>query len=182
MTENQIQAGSSVESLCKKCKTVTDHHVVVMAGDKIAKVECKVCNARHAFVSPKAEPKVKTPAVPRPKKAALASTKQALALAEHWEKMVTPCAKPLTYTMERKLQVGDVIDHRLWTGLCAEVHEAVHGRSPVQGRRSQYALRSVQVIRVAVGSSVTRPGRAACPDLCLPQKDPFVLFSVLDVA
>ncbi len=111
MTENQIQAGSSVESLCKKCKTVTDHHVVVMAGDKIAKVECKVCNARHAFVSPKAEPKVKTPAVPRPKKAALASTKQALALAEHWEKMVTPCAKPLTYTMERKLQVGDVIDH-----------------------------------------------------------------------
>ena len=111
MTETQIQAGSSVESLCKKCKTVTDHHVVVMAGDKIAKVECKVCNARHAFASPKAEPKVKTPAVPRPKKAALASTKQALALAEHWEKMVTPCAKPLTYTMERKLQVGDVIDH-----------------------------------------------------------------------
>lgn len=111
MTENQIQAGSSVESLCKKCKTVTDHHVVVMAGDKIAKVECKVCNARHAFASPKAESKVKTPAVPRPKKAALASTKQALALAEHWEKMVTPCAKPLTYTMERKLQVGDVIDH-----------------------------------------------------------------------
>jgi hypothetical protein len=111
MTENQIQAGSSVESLCKKCKTVTDHHVVVMAGEKIAKVECKVCNARHAFVSPKAEPKVKTPAVPRPKKAALASTKQALALAEHWEKMVTPCSKPLTYTMERRLQVGDVIDH-----------------------------------------------------------------------
>ncbi len=111
MTENLIQAGSSVESQCKKCKTVTDHHVVVMVGEKIAKVECKVCNARHAYVSPKAEPKVKAPATPRPKKAALALTKQALALAEHWEKMVTPCAKPLTYSMERKFHVGDVIDH-----------------------------------------------------------------------
>ncbi|UTF51159.1 hypothetical protein NLA06_04480 [Desulfomicrobium sp. ZS1] len=111
MTENQIQAGSSVESLCKKCKTVTDHHVVVMAGEKIAKVECKVCNARHAYVSPTAEPKVKKPATPRPKKAALASTKQALALAEQWEKLVTPCAKPLTYSMERTFQIGDVIDH-----------------------------------------------------------------------
>ena len=111
MTENQIQAGSSVESLCKKCKTVTDHHVVVMSGEKIAKVECKVCNARHAYVSPTAEPKVKKPATPRPKKAALASSKQALALAEQWEKLVTPCAKPLTYSMERTFQIGDVIDH-----------------------------------------------------------------------
>lgn len=111
MTENQIQAGSSVESLCKKCKTVTDHHVVVMAGEKIAKVECKVCNARHAFASPKAEPKVKTPAAPRPKKAALASTKQAQALAEQWEKMVSPCSKPLTYSMERTFSVGDVVQH-----------------------------------------------------------------------
>ena len=59
MTDSQIQPGSSVESMCKKCKTVTDHHVVVMAGDKIAKVECKVCNARHAYASPKAEPKVR---------------------------------------------------------------------------------------------------------------------------
>jgi hypothetical protein len=111
MSENQIQAGSSVESQCKKCKTVTDHHVVVMSGDKIAKVECKVCRARHAYVSPTAEPKVKKPAVPRPKKAALASSKQAQAQAEHWEKMVSPCAKPLSYNMERSFQVGDVIDH-----------------------------------------------------------------------
>ena len=38
----QIQAGSSVESQCGKCKTVTDHHVVAMDGDQVAKVECKV--------------------------------------------------------------------------------------------------------------------------------------------
>jgi hypothetical protein len=111
MTEHQIEAGSSVESQCKKCKTVTDHYVVVMVGEKISKVECKVCKARHAFASPKAEPKVKTPAAPRPKKAALASSKQAQALAEQWEKMVSPCSKPLTYSMDRTFSVGDVVEH-----------------------------------------------------------------------
>lgn len=114
MTKNPIQAGSSVESKCKKCATVTDHHVVTMAGEKIAKVECKVCNARHAYASPRAEPKEKKPATPRPGKAALASSKQALALAEQWEKLVTPCAKPLTYNMARTFQIGDVIDHPIF--------------------------------------------------------------------
>lgn len=111
MTEHQIEAGSSVESLCKKCKTLTDHYVVVMAGDKISKVECKVCKARHAYASAKAEPKVKKPAAPRPKKAALASSRQAQALAEQWEKMVAPCTKPLMYSMERTFSVGDVVEH-----------------------------------------------------------------------
>jgi len=97
--------------MCKKCKTVTDHYVVVMAAEKISKVECKVCKARHAFASPKAEPKVKAAATPRPKKASLASSKQAQALAEQWEKMVSSCERPLSYSMERSFQVGDVIDH-----------------------------------------------------------------------
>jgi len=118
MTDNQIQAGSSVESLCRKCKTVTDHHVVVMDGDKIVKVECKVCRGRHAYASPKAEPKAKTPAAPRPRsaspvssRAAAASSRQAQAQAEQWEKLVAPCVTPLEYTMERTFRVGDVIDH-----------------------------------------------------------------------
>ena len=129
MTENQIQAGSSVESLCKKCKTVTDHHVVAMLGDKIAKVECKVCRARHAYASPKAEPKA--PAAPRvkssatgsvsapaaapraasPKKTSAAASRQAQAQAEQWEKLVGPCASPVPYAMDRSFRTGDVINH-----------------------------------------------------------------------
>lgn len=111
MTEHQIEAGSSVESQCKKCKTVTDHYVVVMSGEKISKVECKVCKARHAYASPTAAPKAKTPAAPRPKKAAPAAGRQAQAMAEQWEKMVAPCAKPLPYSMDRAFAAGDVLDH-----------------------------------------------------------------------
>jgi hypothetical protein len=128
MSEKLIQAGSSVESHCRKCKTVTDHHVVVMDGEAIVKVECKVCKGRHAFKAP-AEPKVKAPAVSRPKKEAstgqpsaarqaaaatrqtAAATKQAQAMAEQWEKLVAPCASPAAYSMERVFRTGDVINH-----------------------------------------------------------------------
>lgn len=131
MSENQIQAGSSVESLCKKCKTVTDHHVVAMLGDKIAKVECKVCHARHSYTSPKAEakapaasrvrsaatgivketPQAAAPKAASPRKSNAAASRQAQAQAEQWEKLVGPCLAPLAYNMERTFRVGDVIDH-----------------------------------------------------------------------
>jgi len=108
---------------------VTDHHVVVMDGETIAKVECKVCKARHAYKSPLTAPKTKTPAASRPKKEAssgppsaarqaaaatrltVAATKQAQILTEQWEKLVAPCAKPSAYSMERAFRTGDVIDH-----------------------------------------------------------------------
>lgn len=131
MSENQIQAGSSVESLCKRCKTVTDHHVVAMLGEKIAKVECKVCRARHSYASPKAE--AKAPAAPRvrsgatgsvkevspaaapkaasPRKTSAAAGRQAQAQAEQWEKLVGQCLSPLAYGMDRTFRTGDVIDH-----------------------------------------------------------------------
>ena len=131
MSENQIQAGSSVESLCKKCKTVTDHHVVAMLGDKIAKVECKVCRARHSYTSPKAETKAQTaprvrsgatgtvkeipqaaaPKAASPRKSSAAASRQAQAQAEQWEKLVGPCPAPLAYGMDRTFRAGDVIDH-----------------------------------------------------------------------
>lgn len=131
MTENQIQAGSSVESVCRKCKAVTDHHVVAMMGDKIAKVECKVCRARHAYVSPKAEAKpapaarvrngatgvvtTAASAAPAPRAAkpakSSAATRQAMALTAQWEKLVADCTAPLEYSMDRTYRAGDVIDH-----------------------------------------------------------------------
>jgi len=131
MTENQIQAGSSVESVCKKCKAVTDHHVVAMLGDKIAKVECKVCRARHAYASPKAEAKAApaarvrngatgavTPATsPAPAARAAkparvtAAVKQAQAHAAQWEKLTSGSGEPLGYAMDRTYSVGDLLNH-----------------------------------------------------------------------
>lgn len=115
MNTEPIQAGSSVESTCRKCKTVTDHHVVVMIDDKIGKVQCKVCNGKHAYRPPKEEPKPKTP---RAKKAAAAKKpaapkKLSPEVVAHWEKMVeaTSPEQILPYAMTGSFQAGDVINH-----------------------------------------------------------------------
>lgn len=112
MTQNQIQAGSSVESLCRKCKTVTDHHVVVMDGEKIVKVECKVCSGRHAYKSPQAaaaEPKVRS-TQPKASRQPVTSKKQSATVEAMWEKAVAGAA-PVPYSMTGCFRSGDVIDH-----------------------------------------------------------------------
>ncbi|NCD24087.1 MAG: hypothetical protein EOL86_00645 [Deltaproteobacteria bacterium] len=99
--------------MCKRCKTVTDHHVVVMDGDKIAKVECKVCGGRHAFQSatpaPKAKPKTTTPRAPKGQSAA-AQRRQSAAVEAVWEKNVAGSV-PQPYAMTFSFKAGDVIDH-----------------------------------------------------------------------
>lgn len=116
-----LQAGSSVESQCKKCKTVTDHHVVAMNGEKIVKVQCKVCSARHAYLSPATEkapkePKVpkepkalKEPKAPRAKKSVVAPHKAAST--EQWEKLVNDGLSRVSYAMTASFQVGDIMEH-----------------------------------------------------------------------
>ncbi len=51
-----VATGSDVESLCNKCGDVW-HVVVAMVGDKIAKVQCKQCNAYHRYRDPSGKKK-----------------------------------------------------------------------------------------------------------------------------
>jgi hypothetical protein len=114
MTRETMQAGSSVQSICRKCKGVTDHHVVVMIDEAIAKVQCKVCNGRHAYRSPEEKPKTKTPRSGKSKKAAAVPAKKSPVVLEHWEKMVGDVSgdRVLPYAMNGAFQAGDVIDHQ----------------------------------------------------------------------
>lgn len=117
MSDKKIQAGSSVESHCNKCKTVTDHYVIVMDGDQIAKVECKVCSGRHAFKDPNgsttkaAKTATRSAAArePRTPRVTLAQKKSA-AMQEQWEKAVNG-ANPRPYGMQNTFRAGDVVDH-----------------------------------------------------------------------
>lgn len=123
MTNEPVQAGSSVESACRKCKTVTDHHVVVMVDEKIGKVQCKVCGGQHAHRPPKAAPASKAviqpkAAVPKKPKASGAKKNTApkvpspevLAL---WESKIAsaPQADVKPYAMTAAFVGGDVISH-----------------------------------------------------------------------
>ncbi|TVQ98542.1 MAG: hypothetical protein EA399_09990 [Desulfovibrionales bacterium] len=123
MNTEPIQAGSSIESACRKCKTVTDHHVVVMLDGQIGKVQCKVCGGQHAHRPPKEAATPKAPAQPRTAgektKKTAASKKtvvpkkpspEVLALWESKISAVSP-ADIRTYAMTDAFQEGEVISH-----------------------------------------------------------------------
>jgi len=57
------EVGADVESVCKKCGDVW-HVIVAKVEDKIAKVQCKECNATHRY-KPKTAAKKKKPAAKR---------------------------------------------------------------------------------------------------------------------
>ncbi|PTN36546.1 hypothetical protein [Desulfonatronum sp. SC1] len=120
MTTETIQAGSSVESSCRKCKTVTDHHVVVMIDEKIGKVQCKVCGGQHAHRPPKAAAQPKAPAEKKPRASAAkkpaAPKKPSPEVLALWENKVASAApgdvKP--YAMTADFGDGDVINHSVF--------------------------------------------------------------------
>ena len=50
MTINEeLTAGDDIDSRCLKCKDVTNHTIVAMVGDKVAKVQCNVCRGLHNY-------------------------------------------------------------------------------------------------------------------------------------
>lgn len=113
MTQVSLQAGSSVESMCKRCKTVTDHHIVVMDGEKIVKVECKVCGGRHVYrpATPTATSSSKKADAPKTPRKVSSSRKTSVSVEAAWEKAVGDAENPVRYAMDAVLQDGDVCKH-----------------------------------------------------------------------
>ncbi|MBU0485413.1 MAG: hypothetical protein KKB30_12990 [Proteobacteria bacterium] len=63
-------AGDQIESRCLKCKVVTNHIIVAMTGETIAKVQCNSCGGSHNYRPPVAEKK-KTSSIMRRRDGAL---------------------------------------------------------------------------------------------------------------
>jgi hypothetical protein len=44
-----MRLGDSIDDHCSRCKRTTDHAIVAMAGDDVAKVLCRTCNFEHKY-------------------------------------------------------------------------------------------------------------------------------------
>ena len=111
----QLSAGSTIETLCTRCKRVLNHTIVAMVGEKIVRVECSTCHGVHAYHPVKAP---KEPAVSKgagTKAAAPRKTKadpEAAARAE-WEKLqpgMDP-AQAVPYDMNRSYRLNNLLSH-----------------------------------------------------------------------
>lgn len=107
-TKTILSAGEEVKSGCLKCKGLTNHTIVAMNGDSVAKVQCNVCKARHNY-RPEMPVKAKKktgPAVPR-------VTAVARKASENYGKMMDGRdeADALPYSMSTLFGRGDLVKH-----------------------------------------------------------------------
>jgi hypothetical protein len=107
MTTRKLEAGSPIDSHCQKCKELTSHTVIAMDGERVLKVQCKLCGGRHAL---RGAPKPASPG--RSKKAVVPSKKQDT-VAKEWDKQVGSAdpAGAHAYGMDKCFGKGDLIEH-----------------------------------------------------------------------
>jgi hypothetical protein len=115
MTAKNLTAGSEIDSHCLKCKDLTNHTIIALAEEKIAKVQCNVCKGKHKYRPAKPEK-----AAPVKKKGGKTTAARATAAALKEKKVAaefeallqdrdTAEAKP--YAMTATFKKNDMIDH-----------------------------------------------------------------------
>lgn len=107
---SQFSAGKEVLSYCGKCKLTLAHIIISMKDvNTIGKVQCKTCNASHAYKDPAS----KTKKV-RSKKAKVPGTRaKSVPINELWtEELGKASGKAKAYTIRETFEVGDLLDHK----------------------------------------------------------------------
>lgn len=110
----KYEAGSEIDSRCLKCKDVTNHTIIAMDKDKVAKVECNVCGSRHNYRPVKPV----SPAVEKRKTARAASLEKArIKKAEaYYDKLIASRKNTRTksYSMDGIFKTGELLDHPIF--------------------------------------------------------------------
>jgi hypothetical protein len=112
-TNTILTPGEEIDSGCLKCKAVTNHTIIAMVEEKIAKVQCNVCGGRHNYrpVQP-AKTKKKSDSA----KKATAKTKTSMAVkkaADNFTKMLSGrnSDEAMPYAMTSIFSKDDLVNH-----------------------------------------------------------------------
>ena len=127
-TETNKTAGDDIDSNCLKCKAVTNHTIIAIADDIIAKVECNTCRARHKYRAPKVEKKkasstrlkrdgavIKSGAKAK-KTTTTAAAKKLLRGAVNFDALIDgkDVSAAIPYALDALLTGGDLIEHKVF--------------------------------------------------------------------
>jgi hypothetical protein len=114
----KLSAGENVEAHCTRCRTVLNHTIVAMVGERVVRVECNTCRGVHNYI------REKTADVPAPRtssrKGAAVSGKAGKepgrAEREEWESLRAAMeGKPVqAYDMNGKYRSNDLVEHAVF--------------------------------------------------------------------
>lgn len=105
---SKYEAGKEVLSYCGKCKLALAHIIVSMKdASTFGKVQCKTCNATHAYKDPATKTKkVKS-------KKATGTKRKSISVGELWtEELAKSNGEAKKYGIREVFVVGDLIDHK----------------------------------------------------------------------
>ena len=109
MSGMSVSTGADVESLCTKCGDVW-HVIVAMVGDKIAKVQCKECNAYHRYRDPAGKKQAASPSRRRSTSTSTGRAKKTAAPAR--QTVEANMSKPIrVYSPGEEYTVSERIEH-----------------------------------------------------------------------
>lgn len=133
------EAGSEIDSRCLKCKDVTNHTIIAMDGDKVAKVECNICGGRHKY-RPK-EPEASAAEKRKTARAASIEKARVTKAEAYYEKLIanrkTTRSKP--YSMTGIFKIGDLLNHPIF-GLGVIVERELPNKIEVMFRQESKLL------------------------------------------
>ena len=105
--EDTKATGQNIDSYCGRCKQNSDHTIMVMDAETVAKVRCKHCGSTHRFRSPVDSTKVRKPAAKRTAAAEAATAEMV------WEAGLAKAkGKAREYSMAAVYRIGDIVDHQ----------------------------------------------------------------------
>ncbi len=107
MSDKQLSAGDHIASKCSKCKNITNHTIVAMVGEKVARIECNTCGSVHNYRKT-AVKKATTKSKKSSNKPAKINKVEA-----QWETLLDNAdpANAIPYSMQTLIKNGDLIQH-----------------------------------------------------------------------
>jgi len=106
MIKKVLSAGDHTLSRCSKCKDTSNHTIVAMVGDRVARVECNVCGSVHNHRSATApKPRSASPRTP-------AQPRKTRAQAQ-WENLMAEAdqSRAIPYHIKTPVKTGYIIHH-----------------------------------------------------------------------
>lgn len=132
-------ACSEIDSRCLKCKDVTNHTIIAMDNDKVAKVECNVCGGRHKY---RPEKPVTSAAEKRKTARAVSIEKARIKKAEaYYDELISSrkTTRAKLYSKDGIFNVGDLLDHPIF-GLGVIIERELPNKIEVMFRQESKLL------------------------------------------
>lgn len=118
MNMKKLSAGDNIEARCTRCRTVLNHTIVAMVGERVVRVECNTCRGMHNYSG------AKTAAVPTPRASSTKSPavsrkarkEPGMAEREEWESLRAAMGgkSVKAYDMNGKYRANDLVEHNVF--------------------------------------------------------------------